>query len=269
MTVRFNASKVIGLALLVGGLLYLMDQFHVFQNLGLTFTGAVLWPMVLVVIGLYGLDKFRYGRTPWFSIFLLLLGVLLVLKNSTLVPILGQIGAWTLFWCLLLIVAGLYMLLPKRRRLKVKVQVNDEVHEVDVEDVKNHWKDWKHQREEHASWRWLGDISFGKQPWTLKDLDLWNAVGDIRVNLTTAHIENGTHHITIGGWVGDVRVLVPEDLAVKIKADVSIGDLKVFNDEHSGTGRHVTFVDPLFDTADKRVVIHISLKIGDVQVVRV
>jgi lia operon protein LiaF len=117
--------------------------------------------------------------------------------------------------------------------------------------------------------RWIGDISVGRNAWTLQDMELWNYIGDVRVNFATAHVEDGTYDVKIGGWIGDVRVLVPSHLSVRVDASVGMGDLTVFNEDSSGTGRRVQFEDPAFSTEKKRIILRIDLKLGDVQVVRV
>jgi lia operon protein LiaF len=270
-----SGRRLFGLLLVAGGVLYLLEQMNAFASLGLAVTPGVLWPLVLVVIGLYGLTYWQRGRIPWFSLFLVIYGGLLGVRNSHLVPPLLHVSTWSLFWCVALILLGMYLLIPRRSRWsRIKVHCRNGVHAVPLEDMAKswrewNWREWKRYKSDYASWRWVGDISLGRQPWTLKDTELWNAVGDIRVNLTTAHIEDGTHHITIGGWIGDVRVLVPEGLAVTVHASVGLGDLNVFNDHHSGTGRKVHYVDPHFAEAAKRVVINVDLKIGDVQIIRV
>lgn len=69
--------------------------------------------------------------------------------------------------------------------------------------------------------------------------------------------------------MGDIRILVPESLAVSVNACVGLGDLVLFVDRQSGTGRRLYYIDPQFDQATRHVIIDIDLKIGDVQVVRV
>ncbi len=264
-----SRARLVGLILVAGGVLYLLAQMNLLASFGLAVTPGTLWPLALAVIGLYGCTSWKRGRTPWFSLFLVSFGVVLFLRNSHWIPPLLQVSVWSLFWCLALILFGLYLLIPRKSRWRMKVHTRDHVHTMDLSDVAKSWREWKRQRDTHASWRWIGDISLGRQPWTLKNTELWNAIGDVRVNLTTAHIEDGTHEITIGGWIGDVRVLVPEGLAVTVNASVNLGDLTVFTDHHSGTGRKVHYVDPDFAEAAKRVIINVDLKIGDVQIIRV
>ncbi|MCL6445921.1 MAG: cell wall-active antibiotics response protein, partial [Alicyclobacillus sp.] len=122
----------------------------------------------------------------------------------------------------------------------------------------------------HQTRRVVGDLSIGQHPWVLKDMNLWNAIGDIRVNLATAHVEDGTYQLDVSGYIGDIRVLVPEGLSVDVTCSLKVGDVNVFGDRHSGMGhREVSFRDPDFDTAVKRVIIRVELIVGDVLVQRV
>jgi lia operon protein LiaF len=269
MTTMRIGAKSFGLLLVLGGLLYLLDKLDLLQGWGLAFTPGVIWPLLLAFAGVSSLGRgIQYGKVPWFSIYLIVLGLLLALRNSHLVAALQNVGGWSLFWSLSIIFMGLSLLWPKRSRWpRVRAHVNNNTIDIGVDELVRGWRAWKPNKQ--STWRWIGDISIGRQAWTLKDTDLWNAVGDVRVNLATAHVEDGTYRITVGGWVGDVRILVPESLAVSVNAYVGLGDMVLFEERQSGTGRRLHYVDPQFNQAARRVIIDIDLKIGDVQVVRV
>lgn len=198
---RFGA-KSFGFFLVLGGLLYLLDELNVFHGWGLVFTPGVIWPLLLAVVGMSSLGgTVRHGKVPCFAIYLTLMGLLLALRNSHLVTALQNISSWGVFWSLSITFTGLSLLWPKRIRWpRVRVRMNNNTHDIDVDELVSRWRDWNPNKQ--STWRWIGDISIGRQAWTLKDTDLWNAVGDVRVNLATAHVEDGTYRITIGvGWV--------------------------------------------------------------------
>jgi lia operon protein LiaF len=264
-----------GILFIVLGIVFLADKAGVLMFDPVLFSPGVLWPLVFVVLGFGGVKKLFRGRIAWWELFLVVLGVSLSLHNTGYVGWLNAIPSWDLVGALFLIFLGLSITLPSRLwRKKWRVEVNakhsEGVHfELGTDDVIDGIQSWKEAKKRNAVRRFIGDVTIGRQPWRLKDLDIWNAIGDVRVNLGTAHAEEGTYRVTIGGWVGDVRVLVPSSLPVLIQSDIRIGNIDVFGEKNSGTSHHVVHEDPGFQTASTRVVIEIDLKIGDVQVVRV
>lgn len=290
-----------GFLVLLVGVGYLLQQTGLVHVTAAWLTGPVLWPWLLVLAGVFGLKEFRRGRVPWGAIFSIVLGLLLSFKAAgVLPPWLQHIGGWNLFWALALIFAGLSFMAPRRRgRLwwpividwSKKQQRKESVFTgsdwVDISDTwterakrrakreqrRQEWHSRKFGDAQRHPWRrdhrWIGDISIGRQPWVLRNLDVWNGIGDVRVNLATAHVEDGHYEIEISGIIGDVRVLVPENLPVLVEAEVGIGDIEVFGEKHSGTKRSVLTEDPEYAAGNRRCHITISLRIGDVEVVRV
>lgn len=250
----------LGIIIVAIGVLYLLNATGVIHLTPVWWSWAVLWPLVLVLIGGSGLQDFRRGRIPIWSLFFVVLGLALSARATGFFPALMHIGGWNLFWALLIIFFGLNLLLPRRWRGSL-------VPVVVIRGGKSRHRDsdWS----DRGTWRLIGDLSVGGHPWVLKDMELWNGVGDIRVNLATAHVEDGDYHIDIGGWIGDIRILVPSTLDVAIDAQVSIGDLVLFDEQHSGTGRHVHFEEPGYADSAHRLRISVALKIGDVKIVRV
>ncbi|WDL99046.1 cell wall-active antibiotics response protein LiaF [Alicyclobacillus sp. ALC3] len=282
----------LGIIIVAVGVLYLLNATGVIHMTPVWWSGAVLWPLLLVLLGGSGLHEFRRGKIPIWSLFFIVLGLGLSARATGLFPWLTRISDGNLFWALLIIFFGLNLLMPRRWRgpmVPVVVIHGGKRHKKEWDGTagdKDKWK-WdgdvvdgdivvdapgkrhKDRYGDRGTWRLIGDLSVGGHPWVLKDMEMWNGVGDIRVNLATAHVEDGDYHIEIGGWIGDVRVLVPSNLDVAVDAGVSIGDLVVFDERHSGTGRHVHFEEPGFADSTRRVTISVSLKIGDVRIVRV
>jgi len=256
------------------GIVYLLDQFHIIILLPVFFTWSVIWPLFLVVIGLQDF-RGKARRFPWWAICFILYGLTLSIKHTGLVPALNQVREDGLFWALILVFFGLSLLFPRRLRpFSVPVfhigRTGKSAHTGDF-DADMDGKKTARQGDKNKDSRWhlIGDLSIGAQPWALKDMNMWNGIGDVRVNLATAHVDEGTYHLNIGGGIGDVRVLVPTSLPVSINAGVGLGDLQVFGDCHAGSSRTVHFEDPEFADANRRCTLSVHLRIGDVQIVRV
>lgn len=266
-----------GFIVVVVGVLYLLMQMGILSFARTWMSGAVLWPLLIAAAGVYGLFQTKRRKIPWTSLFLIAFGVLLSLKGTHRFLWLNHIGFWGLLIALLIITAGLSLMFHGGGRFGPIVQIQwdhddkqsqqgDNAEMVNVAELKARSKK---RRTARTDWRLLGDISLGRSPWVLRDMSLWNGLGDVRVNLATAHIEEDTYYIHISGWLGSVRVLVPEDLPVCVDAHVSLGNIVVFGDKHAGTGRSSQFEDPAFASAKRRCYVTIESHLGDVEVVRV
>lgn len=264
-----RASSWLGLLFIFGGGLYLLSELHVVPLHAHLWQFSVWWPLLLVAVGVSGHRHRGRWRISWWSLGLAVYGVLLFLHNTGWVARLQSVSMSAVFWALVLICVGLSAFLPRgRRRLPfVRIRVGDHEHVVDIGDAFSNGSSWKPRGD--GLRHWIGDISLGSQPWVLEDTTTWNGIGDVRLNLATAHMEDRTYHLHVEGWIGDIRVLVPNTLPVQVNAEVGLGDVTVFEDAESGTGRRLTHEDARFADAKRRVVLNLRLKIGDIEVVRV
>ncbi|WAH37785.1 cell wall-active antibiotics response protein LiaF [Alicyclobacillus dauci] len=270
-------SSLFGIVVVLVGLFYLLLRMQIIPVHTPWTSGSVLWPLLLVVAGLYGLVESRSKRVPWTAIFMILLGVGMSLKGTHLFPFLNVIGFWGLFFGLAIVLFGLSLIFPGRTwfgPIVVNVSNKGGSRSFDSnmsEDLAVSTELDRRNRSDRiqTDWRLIGDLSIGRSPWVLRDMRLWNGIGDVRVNLATAHVEDGTYRLDVRGWIGDIRVLVPEDLPILVEADVSVGNVTIFGDAQTGTGRSVQLEDEMYASAARRCHLILGLRIGDVEVVRV
>ncbi len=130
------------------------------------------------------------------------------------------------------------------------------------------WWDWKNKNS-HS--RFIGDVHFGNDYWELRPMNISHFIGDTTLDLTKAQIPVGETRVYVSSFIGDVKVFVPNDLAVGIQVVSSslIGDVKVLGQKRGGLFNQMTVETPLFPDADKRVVLIVSSFIGDVRVTKV
>jgi len=163
---------------------------------------------------------------------LVLLGLLLLLGTLGVVRF-GQVMA--IFWPALLIVFGLFLLLRPGRR---------------------------HVYHESGS-PVVGELVLGKEPWELRDGETRMAVGRIYVDLRQARIQPGETKLTLGGGIGSIQVVVPQDLKVSVWAEVGVGSVNVLGEKADGLGRQLSYASVGYDGAEKRVKMKISLGMGE------
>jgi len=270
---QMRKAPIWGIMIVLIGIFYIAQQLH-----AITWNVPIgrLWPLIFTFSGFSGLSGRRRRSIPWWSLYFVVLGILLTLQNIGFPFLLTQIGAWPLTVGLWIIFVGLSMTAPqgKRGAMITFQRVNRKSSEWKCSTNKQAMKTMKwmtndEQAGQTSSRKIIGDMSIGASPWVLKDMNMWNGIGDVRVNLATAHIEEGEYLLDIGGFIGDVRILVPQALSVQVKAHVGIGDIHVFDSSQDGFDRDVFHEDVDFVSATRRVIINTHLKIGDIQVVRV
>jgi len=117
----------------------------------------------------------------------------------------------------------------------------------------------------------IGDMHYGKQHWELKPMNLSAFIGDMKIDLSKAHIPYGETRIQISAFIGDVKVYVPNDvtLGVSIQMNAFIGDTKLIDQKESALMGSYNISTPLYDECDRKVYIEVSTFIGDVKVKRV
>jgi len=252
-----------------GILILLIGVYYLAKNLGYSLgIGEIIdtyWPVIVIFLGMKwtveGIMRFYYGlkRKSWISgrllLGLVILGIGIVIQGNKLAWFSVNVGdVWNWTWPLLIIYYGLSMIFhanqKKGKYHKVMLKKN-----VKLDDRKN---------------TVIGEVNLGEHAsWNLEDIRLWHGVGDVYINLSTAIIPDKEVFIDLTGIIGDITVLVPRDLAIKVNVDVRIGDVQVFNHRQSGRSRFVSYVSENYQEAVQKVNLMISLSIGDVKVKQV
>ncbi|TJY41171.1 hypothetical protein E5161_15130 [Cohnella pontilimi] len=133
------------------------------------------------------------------------------------------------------------------------------------------WWDHSFDPNRQAHSRFIGDVYIGQDYWELRPMSISHFIGDTTLDLTKAQIPLGETRIYVSGFIGDVKVFVPNDLGVGIQVVSSslIGDVKVLDHKRGGFFNQMTVETPSYSDTDKRIVLIASSFIGDVRVTKV
>jgi len=118
-------------------------------------------------------------------------------------------------------------------------------------------------------WRLLGDMRIGREEWELENMDLESWIGDIRLDLSQAHFEEGERAIRIFNLIGNVDIFVPRVLPSAVEVNSVIGKISLPGKKADGFFRWLSFTSPEYQSADKRVMIRVRNIIGDVNILQV
>lgn len=95
-----------------------------------------------------------------------------------------------------------------------------------------------------------------------------HGLGDFDLDLTRATIPEGTHAVRASLGLGDLTVIVPRDLAVRIGATAGLGAVKVLGQHSDGFGPRVDFRSEDYAAAMRKLDVEASVGLGEVKVVR-
>ncbi|HZG71682.1 MAG TPA: cell wall-active antibiotics response protein LiaF [Chondromyces sp.] len=113
----------------------------------------------------------------------------------------------------------------------------------------------------------ISDQSKSDEYFALEDTNIQFLFSDIMIDLGMAVIPQGETTIIIRGITGNIQLLVPYDIEVKIHHNSWIGKTSIFQqEERTGWNQHTVLETPEFSTASRRIKIFTSIGMGDLEV---
>ena len=217
---------------------------------------VVTYPFLLFLYGLVALLKRQFG---WGS-FIVLFSSLLIMERFGVIDF-HFLDVWKL-WPLVLIYFGAAILF-KSKKIRITYQT-------DISSPKEMGSstepDTSLKRIRGVS---IGKVTFKKQNWAVEPMDLYNMVGEYFIDFSKGFIPDRETPIRVRGWVGEVKMLIPEDVPVKIDAVIGVGEVKLFDYAQEQIKHVVAYKSDDYDQAIRKLNITIELKIGSVRIDRV
>lgn len=229
---------VLGLVVVLWGVSLALQGLG-FHALPLTEWINVYWPVPLMLWGLFGvIERLVKGQSgPGFYVVVLVVSAVIQIGNLHI----GHINGWTVFWAVLVLSAGVELL----RRPQ--------------------WRSGSWRRHRYG----IGDLEVGPDiRWesNRQGLHEGHLIGDIRLDLSDMNLSDGETPFDLSALIGDITILVPEGLAVSVIAEVTVGNVRVFERREDGLGRRLTYMSPGYEEAPRKARIYAHLLIGDVTV---
>jgi hypothetical protein len=162
---------------------------------------------------------------------LVVVGLLFLLGN-----LLG-VDVWTLIWPLALIALGGWLLLRPRRSLPGGT----------------------------SNFLFLGEFK-RNGAWQVTPEEMSFFVGDIILDFSQAVIPPGETHMHLSGFVGDVHVIVPAMVGLRVASSGFITDVQFMGQKHEGFLTPVEFANPAYATAERKVLLETAWFVGDIKV---
>lgn len=112
----------------------------------------------------------------------------------------------------------------------------------------------------------VGDFEYSRENWKVEPMHLNKLAGDFYFDFTKAFIPESKIPISISSLAGDVRILIPENIAFRVEADVKAGDINVLHEVVEGLNRSLFFETDDYNDATKKLDFTLRLKAGSIRI---
>ncbi|NOY88667.1 MAG: cell wall-active antibiotics response protein [FCB group bacterium] len=115
----------------------------------------------------------------------------------------------------------------------------------------------------------FGDLFIDFNNMKIQDIAISIGFGDLELKLHGSILSEGLNRIVISSFIGDIRILVPKDIAIYMHCSNFIGDIDAFGKHSSGFGNSLNTQTPTYNSATKKLFIATSNFIGDIKIYQI
>jgi lia operon protein LiaF len=115
----------------------------------------------------------------------------------------------------------------------------------------------------------FGDMFIDCAGVNMENVEVSCSFGDTEIKVHGGILTNGLNRLIVSGFLGDIRVMVPPDLALMAHVTSTGGDVEVLGRRNSGFGNNLDSQTVNYQTADKKLFIAINTFLGDVKIIQV
>ena len=223
------------------------------------------------------------GRKIIFGVILIFVGILLLGKSMDLFYFSFRDFS-SLFLPVVLILLGFWLIVRKKRREDSR---SAEVHgeytvSGEPQSSTSETDHQSHRTESHTRRindppsfsapgklkyaKTFGDLYIDCANVDLQSLEVSTVFGDIDVKLHGGRLATGLNRLVISGFIGDVRILVPQDMPIFAQCSNFIGDVELLGNRASGFGNNIDGQTDNYDQSDSKLYIATNSFIGDVRI---
>jgi len=122
------------------------------------------------------------------------------------------------------------------------------------------------ERHEVRYSKFLGDMFVDCTGINLRNVEMSIGVGDLEVHLRGGQFASGLNRLIISGFVGDVRVFVPDDVPYSAHCSNFVGDIQIPGRAVSGFGSNLESQTPDYESAESKLYLAINNFVGDIKI---
>lgn len=109
-------------------------------------------------------------------------------------------------------------------------------------------------------------LKWDREPYQMANQSLFHIIGESDIDLSLAILDGKETTLMFQGVMGDMDIMLPDDLGVEIEATVLFGQIDVGRDREMGFFNRWKWRSPNYDYADQRVKLNISYLVGDIDI---
>lgn len=260
---RMSLGKFLIAVCLVGlGILLLLVNMRII-SMEITEAIVYFYPVLFVLIGFKWLiealfSKRRKGNWFWGLVFFAV-GLLLMADRFGWIDF-SFAMIWKL-WPILFVYIGMKMLTGIRGKAKFKA------------DVKKGQAEWKKEFKQKHKERVVNSMVYNSEGSTsnqaVEPLSLHSWVVNYENDFTRAFIPDKETPIYMSGWVGNIEILIPEDLEFSITSNSSINNVEIGEFFRKGAGSGFSYQTEKFESAERRLKFQLDFKVLNLAIRRV
>jgi lia operon protein LiaF len=105
-----------------------------------------------------------------------------------------------------------------------------------------------------------------KEPWILRSMSLWCVIGELNLDFSLAIPEEKEVTLVMQGIIGDIDLIIPEDMGISVESSVLFGQLRVVTERESGMMNKIYWQSPNYAAADNKMKLIVSYIVGDIDI---
>jgi lia operon protein LiaF len=125
----------------------------------------------------------------------------------------------------------------------------------------HHWKGAYLNRQ-----KIIESLHWNKRPWSLHSMSNWNIIGEIKLDFGLAIWEEPEVTIILQGVIGDIDIIVPENVGIIVTGSVVFGQIEVELKKEAGMLNKIVWQSPNYHTCTNKVKLQVSYIVADVDV---
>lgn len=251
------------------GCYWLLDSLNIISPGILSLFVGVL-PYLLILLGLLLIAvPLVQRKQPGFfwGLFFLIYGGLILAGNRGAVAFQWQ-DFWKL-WPYLIIYFGLTLLFDQpmiasgrkhkhKNKQRVKVILDDGDRQAGNDEDKV-----------NRSFKFVHEASFKQENWTARPINERVRIIDYNFDFTKAFIPEETIPITLSGWVGDIKITIPDDVAFRVRAKAKVGDARIAGEAQSGILKNIDYKTRNYDEVVRKIDFKFDFQVIDLTISQV
>ncbi|MEK4564341.1 cell wall-active antibiotics response protein LiaF [Alkalihalobacillus sp. FSL R5-0424] len=242
-------KTIIGSIFAIVGLMILFNILTFFSN-------SFMAPLIFLALGVF----FVRGKKRKMGKMLMMIALILFISQ------LLHISLITVVFALVFIYVGLKLVRSEKQGKKEKKEKRKVVPPVPVDDNQKSRNQNLGDEQTFIKRSLIGEVRFTSTPFELTDMQIWNGVGDVRIDLTNAIIPEGETLIIVENVIGDVQIYMPEDLEYTIQSYVLIGDSSILQSKKGGFNQTTLLRSTDYQSGVRKVKFVLSCAVGSVKV---